>query len=90
MSARAEALIPFSADGKRFPIIKNAAAPHSSQPDQFNIIVNWLDELRRLPIRKYRSFPGVLLGTWPCTAMGLEMDGTIVGGWSAIRARILL
>ena len=42
-----------SPDGKRFLMIKNAAAPQASQPDELKVVVNWVDELRhRLPIPK--------------------------------------
>jgi hypothetical protein len=42
-----------SPDGKRFLMVKAAATPQASQPDQINIVVNWLDELRRrLPMPK--------------------------------------
>jgi len=39
-------------DGKRFLMIKNAAPVHPPQPDQLNIVVNWVQELKaRVPAR---------------------------------------
>jgi hypothetical protein len=38
-------------DGKRFLMLKNP--PEQAAPDQLNIVVNWIEELRRrLPIGK--------------------------------------
>jgi hypothetical protein len=33
-------------------MIKNTAPAHPSQPDQLNIVVNWLEELKqRVPVK---------------------------------------
>jgi hypothetical protein len=39
-------------DGKRFLMIKNTAPAHPSRPDQLNIVLNWVEELKaRVPTK---------------------------------------
>jgi eukaryotic-like serine/threonine-protein kinase len=39
-------------DGKRFLMIKNVGSAVASQPDQLNVVVNWIDELKtRVPVK---------------------------------------